>query len=489
MSHCVIHIGMHKTGSTSIQRSLAGLQDSQFLYAPLGPEPNHSIPLCVLFSSDPARFTRNKPSIRHLGDDPAYRALVRDRLDAAVGLCGDRTLLVSGEDICALTPSDLAELYRYFRAHFDRIEVVAYVRPPAAFMASAFQERVKGHLDSFDLDAMLGSYQKTFRKFDELFGEPNVHLWKFDPARFPDRCVVRDFCSRLGIHLPVDRIKRANDSVARPALDLLYCYRKFGKRFGAADMPAGEAQRVGMALSVLGAGKLRFASDLVRPILHRHRADIQWMEARLGASLAEDLSHCQPGDVGGEEDLLNPDPGVIDGLLALLGDAAPPGNRGRTPEEIAALVHVLRGQVAEASRQRQAVSSGQPARNAGRIALIRSNAVLGWAVGRDGTTPAKLALFVNGVEVARTVADQPRPALVERGIHPTGQCGFIFRLQADRQLKVGDLVVVRSLDGNCVIDQSPSIVQAPDPTQEHHEGVPKAGFGLASAGGHPSALG
>ena len=471
MTRCIIHIGMHKTGSTSIQASLNRLADSRFLYADLGPEPNHSIPLCVLFSSDPARCTSNKPSKRHLGTDPAYWSLVRNRLDAAIGRCGDRTLLISGEDICSLARSDLAGLHRYFGARFDRVEVVAYVRSPAAYLASVFQQRVKGDLDEFNPAAMLRGYEETFGKFDELFGRANVHLWKFDPARFPGGCVVQDFCARLGIHLPRGRVKRANDSLPRPALDLLYCYRKFGKPHGSEDMPAGEAQRLGRVLSALGTDKLRFAPELVQPILERHRADIQWMEERLGVSLDEDLGERRAGDVGAEADLLSPAPQVVEGLLELLGDAAPAGNLGRTPVEVAALVHALRAKVAEAASRirRRSPARDEPARNAGRVMLIQPNAVLGWAIGSDWETPVQLALLVNGVEVARGVADQPRPALKDRGIHPTGQCGFCFRLGTNQILNPGDVVAVRPVHGDCVIGHSPAVVEPTAGVPQHDQ--------------------
>ncbi len=55
MSKCIIHIGMHKTGSTSIQKSLDGFHDQEFFYAHLGNTPNHSLAIFSLFSSHPER--------------------------------------------------------------------------------------------------------------------------------------------------------------------------------------------------------------------------------------------------------------------------------------------------------------------------------------------------------------------------------------------------------------------------------------------------
>ena len=82
------------------------------------------------------------------------------------------------------------------------MRVIGYVRPPVAFKTSLFQQRVKHGLGAFNIDGIRPKYRKRFRKFDTVFGTGNVTLRKFDPATFPDRCVVRDFCQQLGIPAP-----------------------------------------------------------------------------------------------------------------------------------------------------------------------------------------------------------------------------------------------------------------------------------------------
>src|SRR5688500_14406154 len=91
----------------------------------------------------------------------------------------------------------------------------------------------------------------------------------------------------------------------------------------------------------VGRTKLRFSPDIMRPVLERNRADITWMEQRLGQSLSEELGEHQPGDIRDEQDLLRPDPAAVGRLLQLLGGTAPKGVKGKTPEEVALLVHAL----------------------------------------------------------------------------------------------------------------------------------------------------
>ena len=65
------------------------------------------------------------------------------------------------------------------------------------------------------------------------------------------------------------------------------------------------------------------------------------MEERLGASLEEHDTPHSHDDIVDEDDLLRPDPIVADKLRQMLGRRAPAGVSGKTPLEIATLVHAV----------------------------------------------------------------------------------------------------------------------------------------------------
>ena len=129
--------------------------------------------------------------------------------------------------------------------------------------------------------------------FDDVFGRANVHLWKFDPKSFVGKCVVQDFCSRLGIAFPKDRIVRVNESLSREAVALLFAYRKYGRALGSTAMNGPENQRLVAQLRKIGGSKFRLSAEAVRPILDRNREDIEWMEKRLGPEVS--AAHYQSG--------------------------------------------------------------------------------------------------------------------------------------------------------------------------------------------------
>jgi hypothetical protein len=344
---CIIHIGMHKTGSSSIQRSLNGFEDDRFVYAELGERRNHSLSIYSLFASHPERHEAHRNTAAE--DIRLYNERVRQDLTRAISATGDRTLVISGESISVLPEEDLPPLRDYFDRHFSELSIIGYVRPPAAFMASSFQQRVKnGRATPLEGGKLYRNYQELFEKFDRVFGRERVQLHKFDPTNFPGGCVVRDFCARIGLQLPSDKILRMNESFSRDAIGAMYTYVKFGAGYGGTNLRGKEAAQIA---KVLSGPKFRFSPDFVRPILDQYRSDIEWMEQRLGQRLQEDLGEAHPGDVRNEADLLEPNPTVAARLRDALGGQATTDVDESTPEGIAMLVHLLRQQNAERKRR------------------------------------------------------------------------------------------------------------------------------------------
>jgi len=346
MNRCIIHVGMHKTGTSSIQQSLNGFEDQHFIYANINGHPNHSRFLISLFAANPdEHFALRNARKRQEVSGRIRKADLFEALRFSIKEAGCRTYILSGEGIALLSQEELIALRNYLLASFTEVTIVAAVRPPAGYMASAFQEPVKqGALDSLDFSRRYRSYSATFRKFDDVFGRANVELWKFDPKSFPGGCAVQDFLERLCIDFPFERIVRVNESLSREALGLLFTYRKLGNNMGSMSMSGPQSLRLVQQVAAIGNTKFRFSPDVIRPLLEENRADIQWMEERLGQSLHEELGAYRPGDVRDEADLLQPDPEVVRKVLALLGDAAPSGIKGETPEEVALLVHAMRGE-------------------------------------------------------------------------------------------------------------------------------------------------
>lgn len=343
MPSCTLHIGMHKTGSTSIQYSLQHFKDPRFTYAELGGDPNHSHAIYDAFTEDAERgFFDLKPTQEQVD-------LYRDLLRKAISCNGERNLIISGEKMSSMHPEALLRLRNFLVEHFSQIRVVGYVRTPASYIASAFQQRLKNRSPTFEPLRLYRSYKETFKKFDDIFGEESVSLFKFDPKILLNHCAVSDFCNRVGIYLPADRIRNENESMSRQFVGLLYVYRKFAPE-QAATLQLSEVDRLNKALSTVWNTRFVLSPTLAQCIRDHHAADIAWMENRLGESLKETAKAAGRLAINSEADLIQTEPATVDRLRALVGSRLSRQYRSNSPQHVAQLFHALRASVFEPVR-------------------------------------------------------------------------------------------------------------------------------------------
>ena len=377
----VVHMGMHKTGTTSVQK--------YFHHTPLpgvsyvtSHGSNHSR-LFLLMFADPAHvatqgaFTEDGPeAVARLSQERTEaQQAVEAQLHALAGT--GHTVIFSAEQISAPPFSEArARMHGFFRGFTDDLTAVGYVRAPLSYAVSAFQQRLRGPqpLDPQAL-CLLPRYRVRFQQMDALFGRANVHLGRFAPAALRGGDVVSDFAHRIGVTLPGPPPARSNESLSLEATALLYMHRVLG--VGRITGVPG-ALRINRDFDTLlrGIGRTRFtfAPALWEPVLQSRQADLDWIRARLGDPLDDAPPAGQA--VAGPADLLaiaeRQGPALEalllvqpDGLLAGPIAAALPSTRLEPRARVLRLLALLRD-VASAGH---AARMARRARRARRIAL------------------------------------------------------------------------------------------------------------------------
>ncbi|HEX4294093.1 MAG TPA: class I SAM-dependent methyltransferase [Rhizomicrobium sp.] len=150
----ILHIGMPKAGTTSLQRWLSANRNAA-LAAGLDPWPaaeNHSELMFMAFA-DPGRIARGAMWFQQdVAPEPDPRAL--EAFDEFLGGLGERTGLVSAEVLWSFPGRDVKILADHLKARDIDTAVLCFVRPPAEFLATAAQQRLRSHLaiGDFGLD-------------------------------------------------------------------------------------------------------------------------------------------------------------------------------------------------------------------------------------------------------------------------------------------------------------------------------------------------
>ena len=223
--HCILHIGMHKTGTSSIQATLFHnreyLLKTYGVYYP-GAHMNHGY-LAAGYVDKPEAFL---PSIHFVGYQLEARLSWAENCQKKIlALVQDQTiqtLVLSGEAFSMLTLEEAKRFITDIKKGFDQIDVHIYVREPYGFASSAAQQKIKAGAtrENIDYDTLtnptsfpkerslnkpdfcvLPRYRFRIEKYQTLVGRKNVHIHSFEKDRFKGGDVVQDF---LSVALKID---------------------------------------------------------------------------------------------------------------------------------------------------------------------------------------------------------------------------------------------------------------------------------------------
>ncbi|MGB1214476.1 MAG: hypothetical protein ACPG4X_14025 [Pikeienuella sp.] len=284
----IIHAGIHKTGSSSIQDTFSANTPDGFAYAPWRIA-NHA-GLMTLFAEP--KPEKSRPFCNAKDPLKAVAAAQAEWLPKLREMCSatgpHHTVIFSAERVFAMPLRVKQNLHAFFAELCDEVRVIAYIRPPASKAASSVQQVLKG----FDIDVQLASrwpkYQRRVEALDTSFGRENVELVPFRRDALKDGDVVADFAHRIGANLNPNDIINSNESMSLEAMAFLYAQRRFGDGMAKAEAgwrPRNEA--LVAKITTLGSRKVTFSPEYLEKMSAEHRSDVEWMERRLGASLAE----------------------------------------------------------------------------------------------------------------------------------------------------------------------------------------------------------
>lgn len=195
----ILHVGLHKTGSTSIQASLdthsAQLAKNSIHYPQIPVNgnvyPNHSFMLFSMFTDKPVRYHMNQRfGFTTEEQVEALNAYYHSALIEAINTSQCDTTILSGEDVSSLSKAQLYKLKAFFTDNIDKnieFKVVIYFRHLLDYTQSVIQQRVKdGGWEDLLLDELkkgrLSSVKQRVEKFIDVFGLECIQAYKFEEA-------------------------------------------------------------------------------------------------------------------------------------------------------------------------------------------------------------------------------------------------------------------------------------------------------------------
>ena len=273
---CILHIGMNKAGSTSLQDAYQDYDDGQTYYLPLQ-APNHSAMMRMIFSkAAPKRFFYSDDAGARKDQTVALRQQLEDALAA-----DRRSVIISGEGMSSLKePGSVSSVVSFLRARYDQVEGLCYVRDPAGYIASLFQQVLKTGAPSFNLDQLFPKYQTRLTDWRDELGPDGLRFVAFHPDSLAGGDLLADFSARLHLSpLTEDRKPvRKNSSLSAEAVAVLFRYRN-AKGPPKIRGPEKEAsRRLIRLLQSFGRWKLVLDQEEVARLSVKFKAELDWMQ-------------------------------------------------------------------------------------------------------------------------------------------------------------------------------------------------------------------
>lgn len=303
MSTCILHVGMPKTGSSSIQDSLyLGLSDPKFQYINLSGHSNAAHFLEALFRDEPSQFWVyqrkgfSAEKVQRMRDsyDQKLRATLR-RIRALRA-----TAILSAETCWQFSPSQLNSLKAFLAEESIGIQIIVYLRPIKSWIESAFQENVKYKIGFVELktigEEILASrtnYLQKLNVFETIFGRDKIIVKPFSREALVGGCAVRDFCTTFAIPLNPEAIQRSNDSICADAVRMLYCYNRYAR--DAAPPSLADNHLILLHLAKLKGEPFRLHSSLIAPLYNHIAEQNQGILERYGVDIHENLQAADDG--------------------------------------------------------------------------------------------------------------------------------------------------------------------------------------------------
>lgn len=226
-----IHIGMQKTGSTSIQKTFYASREILKKYNCYYPETifeNHGASLFSMFTEHPETYHTNIiQGITTKEKIEDYNALLFNKWIKEFEKCKVENFIISGEDLSLLSFNAVKNFKNFLSQYFDEFQVICYLRDVEEWSSSMVQQLVKEGISTINQDilrTMYPDYIFLIKKYFEVFGRDSLILRVFSKSNFYNNDLIDDFVNvtRLDDRLLQYLIRHtANESLGEQAIYIL----------------------------------------------------------------------------------------------------------------------------------------------------------------------------------------------------------------------------------------------------------------------------
>ncbi|MEX1375903.1 MAG: sulfotransferase family 2 domain-containing protein [Eubacteriales bacterium] len=229
----ILHVGMTKTATTSIQSTLSdkankNILEEDNLYFPIGC--SHTEFLINNFNKSPSNSIENMNS-GETAEAIRRKALVQKKaFEEEIVECRLENIILSAECIIAFDEDSMNQLKLYLMKLMPnaRIEVIISTREFMSWTASSIQQHIRNvGIDMYEyINNRYTAFNHSVRisRLVDVFGKDNISIYKFEQARLHQFGPVGYFLEHIGVNIvriEKYKISKSNEGIKDKGIDIV----------------------------------------------------------------------------------------------------------------------------------------------------------------------------------------------------------------------------------------------------------------------------
>ena len=294
----VVHIGIEKTGTKTIQKALFSarsklLSEERILYPSIAA--NLSIYLATMFRDKTPRLLQlREPDATDDSSVAHIRQKYRASFEVDLADPNWHTLVISAEGLCGFGPQAIARLLEWLDGYVSEITVVAYVRHPVNWTRSAVPQRLKGGatFDQLYSNMPRPRWRRRFTSWLDAVGLERFRLVSFDDALEKDG-IMASFCDAADLPretiLAIAPAPRANESMSLEAALLLDSLNRQRPPFKDEKLSPERRWHGANTIKTIPGNRFYLSSEHAEKARVDSQPDLEWLNATFGTNLYPDV--------------------------------------------------------------------------------------------------------------------------------------------------------------------------------------------------------
>jgi hypothetical protein len=214
----ILHIGMPKTGTTTLQKTFSAnvdlLAGSGICYPTQMSSSSINHRILAYYAMNPSSYPRHMRAFRDAEVSEKLIAEFNNKLTSQIlAIEGASALVLSAETLFTRIRDHKKHQYSEYVAAFgDRLAISAYLRSPAKAYLSVCQQKLKASQKISSISP--ARYRQVIQSYQETFPFASINLVPFERQSLIGQDIVADFCQRFLSATRLDPLAllRADDS-------------------------------------------------------------------------------------------------------------------------------------------------------------------------------------------------------------------------------------------------------------------------------------